>query len=83
METRLINIGNSKGIRIPKNVIEKYHFGETLDVIETDEGILVKAIDAPRKGWEDQFKNAQLAGNEELSDFNEVSNGFDREEWTW
>jgi hypothetical protein len=39
MPMHLINIGNSKGIRLSKNIINKYHFEDGLDLIENDEGV--------------------------------------------
>ena len=46
MQSKLIKIGNSKGIRLPKKLIEKYHLNEKLIFEETNKGILIKA-DAP------------------------------------
>lgn len=82
METKLIPIGNSKGIRIPKSIIEKYQFGDMLDLVETDEGILVKSSKEPRKGWDEQFKKS-LSREDEFSGFRDIPNDFDTTEWTW
>ena len=40
MIARLIQIGNSKGVRIPKNVIDKYNLVDELEIVESEEGHL-------------------------------------------
>ncbi len=58
MQAKLINIGNSKGLRIPKNLIIKYHLQPDLNIVELEEGILIKA-DLPKNklSWEETYKN--------------------------
>ena len=49
---RLIDIGNSKGIRLPKNIINKYHFEDGLDLIESDNHLkLVPLRKKLRENW--------------------------------
>lgn len=57
MQAKLIEIGNSKGLRIPKNLISKYHLQEKLILEEKADGILIQA-DVPKGklSWEDTFK---------------------------
>jgi len=56
MPMHLINIGNSKGIRLSKNIINKYHFEDGLDLIENEEGIqLIPLKKKLRKGWNEFF----------------------------
>lgn len=85
MMLKLIQIGNSKGVRLPKTVIEKYHFSEELDMVETDEGIIIKAKPEPRKGWDEQFRKAKESDkmDADFSDLSSISNEFDSSEWTW
>ncbi len=52
----LINIGNSKGIRLSKNIINKYSFKDGLDLIENDDGVkLIPLNKKLRKGWNEFF----------------------------
>ena len=85
MTLKLIKIGNSKGIRLPKTVIEKYHFSEELDMVETDEGIIIKPKSEPRKGWDEQFRKAKESDVKDanFSDLSSLTNEFDSSEWTW
>ena len=54
--TTLISIGNSKGIRIPKAIIEQAKLNnKELEFKVLDDGLLIKPVDQPRKGWKEQF----------------------------
>ena len=84
MKTNLIQIGNSKGIRIPKSLIEQYQLNGKIELIPSKSGLLITPSLKPRDGWEDVFKND--APEQKDSDglaWRSVSNKFDNEEWTW
>lgn len=85
MIARLIQIGNSKGVRLPKNVIAKYNLVDELEIIESEEGIVIKSISNTRKGWDEMFKkaNASKDKDDDFSDFTSVTNEFDSSEWKW
>jgi antitoxin MazE len=73
METKLVNIGNSKGIRIPKRLIEKYHLGEKLSIEELHDGILIKADTPPEKYTWEQTYIEMAKENEDWTDFDSLS----------
>lgn len=83
MTLKLVQIGNSKGIRFPKNIIEKYNFSDNLDMIETKDGVIIKSAYVPRKDWDQRFKIANKSNDNDLSDIQAISNEFDTTEWTW
>ncbi len=83
MILKLIQIGNSKGIRFPKNIIEKYKFSDNLDMIETKDGVIIKSANVPRKDWDRQFEIANKSNDNDLSELQAISNEFDSTEWTW
>lgn len=56
MEIPVINIDNSKGIRLSKSILEQYHITDTLEVILEKQRIILKPKSVPRKGWEKSFK---------------------------
>ena len=69
MQSKLINIGNSKGIRLPKKLIQKYHLDEKLSLEEKKEGILIKAdIPANKLSWDETYKE-MAKDKEDWSDF--------------
>ena len=79
MESKLINIGNSKGIRLPKKLIQKYHLDEKLTLEEKKEGILIKAdIPDNKLSWDETYKEMEKE-KEDWSDFDILaSDGIDQ-----
>lgn len=55
-ELKVVPIGNSRGVRLPKAVLEKYAIRDTILVEERDEGLLLRGKDDERLSWEDTFK---------------------------
>ena len=56
MQSTLIKIGNSKGVRIPASLLKEYDFTDEVFLELQEEGILVKPAKKPRKGWSAAFK---------------------------
>jgi antitoxin MazE len=56
MELSVIQIGNSKGIRLSKTLLEKYNIRDTVELILEKEYIIIRPKSTPRKGWEKAFK---------------------------
>jgi antitoxin MazE len=84
MKTNLIQIGNSKGIRIPKSLIEQYQLNGEIELIPSKSGLLITSSSKPRDGWEDIFKNSPAGQKDaDSSAWRSVSNKFDNEEWSW
>jgi antitoxin MazE len=81
MDISVISIGNSKGIRLSKTLIEKYNIKDTLELILEKGYIILKPKPVPRKGWEKAFKKMHENGDDKplMSDIFEDEN-FD--EWT-
>ena len=73
MEAKLITIGNSKGVRLPKKLIDRYKLGEKLTLEEVQDGILIKADTPPEKySWEQTYKE-MARDNEDWSDLNTLA----------
>lgn len=66
MEIKVINIGNSKGIRLPKALLEQYNISDTLELILEKGRIILKPISVPRKGWEKSFEQMHKNGDDTL-----------------
>ena len=63
----LIQIGNSKGVRIPKALIEEAGLDDTkLEFKVTKQGLLIKPIRQPRQGWQEAIEQAQEQGQLEV-----------------
>jgi antitoxin MazE len=50
MEVSIIKIGNSKGFRLSKTLLEKYNIKDKVELILEKGRIIIKPIDTPRKG---------------------------------
>ena len=66
MEVNVINIGNSKGIRLPKAILEQYNISDTLELILEKGRIVLKPKSIPRKGWEKSFQLMNINGDDML-----------------
>ena len=57
MLVSIVAIGNSKGIRIPKSIIEQLHISDKIEMEVENQQIILKPFkDKPRSGWESAFK---------------------------
>jgi antitoxin MazE len=66
MEIPIINIGNSKGIRLSKAILKQYNITDTLEMILEKGRIILKPKSVPRKGWEKSFKQMHQVGDDKL-----------------
>lgn len=66
MELSIINIGNSKGIRLSKTILEKYNISDKIELILEKGYIILKPKAEPRKGWEKAFKKMHENGDDQL-----------------
>lgn len=80
MDVSIISIGNSKGIRLSKTIIEKYKLQDTIELILEKEYIILKPKTESRKGWEKSFKKMHENG-EDKSLMADVFEDENFEEW--
>ena len=89
MQTNIVQIGNSKGVRIPKALLEQLKFEQAVEFEITPEGLLLRPVRQPktvipREGWAEMFENALAEGDnsEDFSDWNQTDlSEFDEKEW--
>ena len=67
-DIKLVPIGNSKGVRIPKSLLQKYGFNNSLLLEETDRGLLLLKKEDSKLSWEDTYK-AMANEKEDWDDF--------------
>ena len=82
MKVELVRVGNSRGIRIPKPIIEQCGFEDTVDLRIEKDCLVIAPARRVRQGWEEAFR---AAGSSDLDEMllGTLSNQFDREEWRW
>ena len=80
MELSIIKIGNSKGFRLSKTLIEKYNIKDKVELILEKGYIILKPISRPRNDWDIAFKKMNENGDDQLL-FNDVFEDENLEEW--
>ena len=80
MELSIVQIGNSKGFRLSKTLLEKYHIKDKVELILEKGHMILKPISSPRKDWEIAFKKMNENGDDQLL-FNDVFENENLEEW--
>ena len=85
MKTKIIRIGNSQGVRIPKPLIEQSGLSDEIELILKDNEIVLRSVDETRKGWDQLFEeNAKQEGDSLLDEeYIEQPTEWDESEWTW
>ncbi len=83
--TTLIKIGNSRGVRIPKAIIEQAQLSDKdLELKVVDDGLLIQSVKKPRQGWKKQFDKAIQLQESDYSDQEWLDAPLvDTEAWEW
>ena len=80
MELSVINIGNSKGIRLSKTILEKYNIQDKIELILEKGFIVLKPKAEPRKNWEKAFKTMHENGDDQIL-IDDIFEDENFEEW--
>ena len=80
MDISVISIGNSRGIRLSKTLLEKYNITDKVELILEKGYIILKPKSASRNGWEKAFKKMHENGDDQLL-INDVFEDENLEEW--
>lgn len=81
MITKIIQIGNSKGIRIPSQVLQELNIENQVELIvgEKKDEIILKPVNKIREGWEESFKKMRTANDDTLV----IDDSLDLNDWEW
>lgn len=66
MEVSIIKIGNSKGFRLSKTILERYNITNKMELILEKEQIILRPITEPRKGWDNAFQKMHENNDDQL-----------------
>ena len=84
VKTRIIKIGNSKGIRIPKPILEQLDFTDEVELEVLSNRLVVRSVNQPRRQWEEYFKGMAEAGDDQLLDDEPLLlTEWEESEWEW
>jgi antitoxin MazE len=82
MLVSIVQIGNSKGIRLPKKILEQCEINDKIEMEVVDKEIILKAIkNKPREGWNEKFK--LMAENGEDNILIDEKLDLDMKNWEW
>jgi len=82
MKTRLVRIGNSRGIRLPKPLIAQAGLTEEVELHVRDGAIVIERASTPRAGWAQAAKEMHER-DEDLLIASSTPTRFEEEEWEW
>ena len=84
MKAALIRIGNSRGIRIPKVLLEQYRFNDEVELEPRRDHLVIRTATPPRAGWDDAFRQTSEHGDNALLDEKFLSaTRWETTEWEW
>ena len=85
MKTRIIQIGNSQGIRIPKALLDQSGLGKEVELKVNKEQIIIRPAKKVREGWPAAFKMMASQRDDRLLDQDTINNqsSWDETEWAW
>ncbi|MCP4115781.1 MAG: AbrB/MazE/SpoVT family DNA-binding domain-containing protein [Desulfobacteraceae bacterium] len=83
MRARVIKIGNSQGLRIPKPVLEQTGIKDEVEIEVEKNQIIIRPVKNVRHGWDAAFKNMGEKGDDKLIIDDGISNSWDDKEWQW
>ena len=82
MRARLVRIGNSRGVRLPKGLIEEAGLTDNVDLAVQAGGVLITPVRATRADWAAAARLLVERGEGGLLDATGPTR-FDRDEWAW
>lgn len=84
MRASLVRIGNSRGLRLPKPVIEQCGFSDEVELEVNCRQLIIRPLVRPRSGWDAAFaRMAECGDDRPLDQVAESGTAWDEEEWEW
>ena len=84
MRSRIIRIGNSQGIRIPKPLIRAVGLDAEVEISVRNHALLIIPVRRPRAGWSEAFQGMTKRGDDGLLDGDvQGLTSWDKDEWEW
>jgi len=83
MRAKIIKIGNSQGLRIPKSFIEECNIQKTVAIKVHKNSLVITPCNEIRKDWDKKFSISKDDDDQSLSILLNSPNSFDKEGWKW
>ena len=82
MKARIVRVGNSRGVRLPKALLDQAGLADEVELVAEPGRIVIEAAARPRAGWAEAAREMAERGDDTLLD-PPTPTGFDDAEWTW
>jgi len=82
VKTPIIKIGNSRGIRIPKALIDQVGLGTEVEISVQRDQLIIRPASRPRYGWDERFRTMTECGDDHLFD-EPITTQWDVSDWQW
>ena len=82
MRARIVRIGNSRGLRIPKPILDQAGLEDEVELTVEGDRLVIQPAHRPRAGWSAAALQAAAEDNGALV-APVLPTRFDREEWSW
>jgi len=82
VRSKVVKIGNSRGIRIPRILLEQAGLTDEVEMLVDGDKLIIHSVHSPRQGWESQFIAMAEHGDDHLLD-DTIPTLWDNEDWTW
>jgi antitoxin MazE len=82
IRAKVVKIGNSRGIRIPRALLEQAGLEDEVEMRVEKDQLIIHSVRQPRLGWEAHFAEMAEVGDDQLLD-DLVPTRWDEEDWEW
>lgn len=83
MKAKIVRIGNSQGVRLPKFLLEETQLPNDVEITVEGNRLVIAPARQPREGWAEAFARMAANGDDKMILDGSMSNKFDEEEWEW
>ena len=83
MKAKIVRIGNSQGVRIPRFVLDETGMSGDVQLEVRDSEIIIRDDGGVREGWAAAFQEMASKGDDALLDDGTSSTDWDDDEWEW
>jgi len=85
MRAKLVQIGNSKGLRVPKAILDQCGLKDDVELLVEGARLIIQPVSEPREGWDEAFAEMAACGDDALLDAEAVHapSAWEEAEWEW
>ena len=81
VKTKIIQVGNSQGVRIPKTMLSQLGFGTEVEMLVESDHLVIRSGHHRRAGWGEQFREMAAQHDDRL--LIDITPTWDESEWEW